>query len=96
MEEWLKDSIGFKIKFMLLEILLGFYYIDKKYYYMLNYLIIYGKYYIFQCRSNRKNPSLRIFLLLVKDRLSLDKYIYISKGKSIQFDERFGFLLSSI
>ena len=76
-EEWLKDSIGFKIKFTLLEILLGFYYIDKKYYYMLNYLIIYGKYYIFQCRSNRKNPSLRIFLLLVKDRLSLHKYIYI-------------------
>ena len=57
---------------------------------MLNYLIIYGKYYIFQCRSNHKNPSLHIFLLLVKDRLSLDKYIYISKDKSMQFDERFG------
>ena len=55
-EEWLKDSISFKIKFTVLEILLGFHYIDKKYYYMLNYLIIYGKYYIFQCRSNRKNP----------------------------------------
>ena len=39
MEEWLKDSIGFKIKFTVLE---------------------------------------------------------ISKGKSMQFDERFGFLLSSI
>ena len=29
MEEWLKDSIGFNIKFMALEILLGFCYIDK-------------------------------------------------------------------
>ena len=38
MEEWLKDSIGFKIKFTLLEILLGFYYIDKKNYYF--FLII--------------------------------------------------------
>ena len=62
----------------------------------LNYLIIYGKYYIFQCRSNRKNSFLRSFLLLVKDRLSFEKHIYISKGKSKQFDERFGFLLRSI
>ena len=48
MEKWLENSIVFKVKFTVLEILLGFYYIDKKYYYLLNYLIIYGKYYIFQ------------------------------------------------
>ena len=54
-------KIQLKIRFTVLEILLGFYYIDKKYYYLLNYLIIYGKYCIFQCRSNRKNPFLCIF-----------------------------------
>ena len=68
---------------------------DKKYYYLLNYLIIYGKYYVFQCRSNHKNPFLRSFLLLVKDRLSFEKHTYISKGKSKQCDERFGFFMIS-
>ena len=72
LEKWLENSIGFKIKFTVLKILLGFYYIDKKNYYILNYLIIYGKYYIFQCRSNHKSlfSFYVVILLIIKDRLT--------------------------
>ena len=47
---------------------------------------------VFNTNSNAdqiiKKTFLHSFLLLVKDRLSLDKYIYVSKGKSKQFDEK--------
>ena len=59
-----------------------------------------GKYYIFQCRQKQTSPFFfslfYSFLLLVKDGLLLDNYIYITKGKQQTFENRFGEILRLI
>ena len=62
-ESWLTKNYLIKFKFTIFEILLGLHFIEMGYYYPINYLIMLGKYYIFQCKQKQTSPFLKSFLL---------------------------------
>ena len=57
-----------------------------------NYIIIHGKWYIYQCKLNKKVIFLLDFLLHLKHDLLIEKYIYISNGQMETFSKYWGLL----
>ena len=79
-ESWLTKNYLIKFKFTILEILLGLHSIEIRYYYPVNYLIMLGKYYIFQSKQKKTSPFCYSFLLLVKDKTVVGQLYLYNKG----------------
>ena len=96
-EMWLSSSLSVKIKFTVLETLMGFLNCDCELYFIVNYIVLLGKYYIYICKKDAKLSSLLSlysFLCLIKDKLSIEHHIYMNQNKCDLYKERFGKLLS--
>lgn len=63
---------------------------------ILNFVILYGKYYIKMCRQNVKQIDLYRFLVMLKERMYVEKYIYQCRHKNDVFDKRWSVLLNKL
>ena len=66
----------------MLETLLGFLKYDCELYFIVNYIVLLGKYYIYICKKDAKLStllSLYSFLRRIKDKLSIEYHIYCTK-----------------
>ena len=57
---------------------------------VLNFCTLYGKYYIYITKRNKKNIFFLEFLSILKDKLLLEEYIYLKERKEHQFYEKWG------
>ena len=75
-------------------IFLGF--CDKKEYFSLYIVILYGKYYIHKCRLLKKVPIFKVFLNYCRKNLEIKKNVYSEKGKSNVFREHLSIMCISL
>ena len=76
---------------------MGFLNYDCELYFIVNYIVLLGKYYIYICKKDAKVSSLLSlysFLHLIKDKLSIEHHIYMNQNKRDVYKENFGKLLS--
>ena len=97
LKNWVHKSFKVVIGFKALDILLGLPNYNRDVYIdILNFVILYGKYYIKICRQNVKNIDLYRFLVMLKERMYVEKYIYHCQNKNDVFDKRWSILLNKL
>ena len=77
-EIWVNNMFAIAVNFATLDILLGCQNLDKMYFYAINLILLYGKYFINKCKLNNKILSwdyfqkmLKIFYLLTSFPISV-------------------------
>ena len=96
-EMWMASCLSVKIKFTVLEALMGFLNYDSELFFIVNYIVLLGKYYIYVCKKDAKLsslPSLYSFLCVIKDKLCIEQHVYMNQNKCHLYIERFGKLQS--
>ena len=63
---------------------------------MLNYCLLLAKWIIHRCKIRKQEPTLYEFLVELRLRLDVEKYICLSKGEKVKFMKRFQLLDDSI
>jgi len=76
-------------------ILLGFPYSDSEYI-ILNFCLILAKYHIYQSKRNNRNMSFLQFLILVKEKLTIEEHVYINSSRETEFINFWGKLYSQL
>ena len=92
-EMWMASCLSVKIKFTVLETLLGFLSYDCEFFFIVNYIVLLGKYYIYVCKKEAKLSSLLSlysFLCLMKDKMCIEYQIYMNQNQCDLYKERFG------
>ena len=95
-QKWLCHLLSYYLSLTILEVLLGVINCDPRYYYIINYVIIIGKYYISQSKKKQKDISFFNFLHTLKQKLRLDERVHIKQDCLPRFVEKFGILSDSI
>ena len=92
LKTWLTVLVPFKIELTVLEVLLGVVNIDRKYYSVVNYVILIGKYFICKSKKNNKYLFFQNFLKSLKYKINLELGAYISQDRTATFKDRYGVL----
>ena len=92
LKTWLTVLVPFKIELTVLEVLLGVVNIDRKYYSVVNYVILIGKYFICKSKKNNKDLFFQNFLKSLKYKINLELGAYISQDRTAAFKDRYGVL----
>ena len=95
-EIWVNNMFPVAVNFATLDILLGCQNPDKMYFYAINLILLYGKYFIHKCKLNNKSLSWDYFQIMLKNFLSIDKFSYISQGQDKVFNDKFGILVEKL
>ena len=66
--------------------------IDTKYYSVVNYDILLGKYFICKSKKNNKDLYFQNFLKILKYEIDLELGAYISQARTAVFKDRYGVL----
>ena len=66
--------------------------IDRKYYSVVNYVILIGKYFICKSKKNNKDLFFQNFLKSLKYKINLELGAYISQDRTAVFKDRYGVL----
>ena len=75
-----------------LDILLGLINYTPKHFYLINYVILIGKYFIAKCKRNGINLLFNEYKYTLKWKLTLDKNVYLKRCKLHVFEEKFAIL----
>jgi hypothetical protein len=79
---WWKNSFNFSIPITVLEIIFGIPNENNdQVINLLNTVILYGKYYIYTLKKQKKEPTLYEFLLTLKQELTLKKAYYYEQNR---------------
>ena len=95
-EIWLSEIFSKNIKLSILEVLLGCINVSEEYFYILNYSILYGKYFINKCKKSQTELRWNHFCNILKNSLITDHLSYINQGKEHAFCRKFGMLLENL
>ena len=80
--KWLSNNCSIQIYLAKTDVIFGIKsQKQNQFIYCVNYIIIQGKWYIYQCKMNKKNVFLLDFLVHLKNELSIEKYIYVCNGQ---------------
>ena len=91
-KQWLNNIFELKLDFTVLEVLFGLVNMEQKYWYMVNYIIIIGKYFIYRSRKNGSHIVFTNFQNYLKWKLKLEQGVFISQGRIGIFKARLGLL----
>ena len=94
--DWLSTLFNTSVNFAVLDILLGLINYTPKHFYLINYVILIGKYFISKCKRNGSNLLFNEYKYTLKWKLSLDKNIYLKRYKLHVFEEKFDFLFDAL
>ena len=95
-EKWIQSIIPVTLYLAVLDVLFGILNADPMYYYLLNYVILSTKYFIFTTKKQNEDLFFLKFLHTLKMRLALDKKLFKEKVKTEAFAERFDLLYEFI
>ena len=70
--------------------------VELKYWYMVNYIIIIGKYFIYKSRKNGEHLFFANFQKYLKWKLKLEQGVFISQGRLGIFEARLGLLYDNL
>ena len=90
--DWLSTLFNTSVNFAVLDILLGLINYTPKHFYLINYVILIGKYFIAKCKRNGSNLLFNDYKYTLKWKLSLDKNVYLKHKKLHVFEEKFAIL----
>ena len=94
---WFKYNFDFVIKFGPLDILLGIpNYDDNLEINILNFVILYGKYYIKACKNKEKPIEFYEYQVQLKERMLIEERIHFLNHKEIVFQNKWCKLLDSL
>ena len=94
---WLNGKIEVIINFTTCEILLGIPFSgNNPELLMLNFLLLFGKWYINKRKSSDQIIIFSDFLTRLKSKLEIFRDLYRLKGQSVKFNEAFGKILDSL
>ena len=91
-EKWLSENIDYTYSFTVLEVLLGCINCNKYFFYIINSVILIGKYSIKTCKQNQNDMFFSVFLQTLRYFLNIEKNIYSSKDSLSVFNDMYGVL----
>ena len=95
-EIWVNNMFPIAVNLATLDIFLGCQNLYKMYFYAINLILLYGKYFIHKCKLNNKSLSWDYFQKMLKKFLSIDKFSFISQGQDKVFNDKFGILVEKL
>ena len=91
-EKWLSENIDYTYSFTVLEVLLGCINCNKYFFYIINSVILIGKYFIKTCKKTQNDMFFSVFLQTLRYFLNIEKNIYSSKDRLSVFNDMYGVL----
>ena len=92
--KWIKYNLDVNIPLSLTDIIFGIPHKDNLLL-IINYIILYGKWYIYRTKLHKDNLFLLSFLTELKSNIEMERLILISKGRETEF-EKFNLLYMSL
>ena len=97
LKTWFKYNFDFVINFGPLDILFGIpNYLKNLELDVFNFIILYAKMYIKQCKENKKATEFYEFQIDLKERILIEQQILYSNGKKNLFDQKWNKLLENL
>ena len=85
---WFNDIGNFNLDFKVEDIIFGVYK-NISFNSLINFCLLIGKFYVQMCNIQKKKPDLSNYILTLKHHLSIEKQVYVKKGKSGKFSNIF-------
>ena len=92
-ENWMNHIFSTSYNLTVLDVLLGCLNLERKLFFAINLILLYGKYFIYKCKLNNKNLLWDHFHQMTKNFLSTSQFSYVSQGQENVFNDKFGILL---
>ena len=91
---WISNTKEVSINFTILEILLGIT-LNNSHSILCNYIILYGKKFIYDCKSNQREIFFLEFLRTIRSKLNVERLISVKNNVLADFDNIFGEMYDS-
>ena len=92
---WISNNIDIQMPLSKVDVLFGIVSNNQPTFY-LNFILLYAKYYIYNCKRNEKTLFLFDFLIELKNAIELEKYIMVKNGELDKFNAKWNILYEAL
>ena len=86
---WIEDCIQIKFELTICEVLFGIPFTTDHCLFSINYILLFGKWFINNCKTNEKELNFCEFVNMIKSKLKTLRVVYLNKGKEGEFHNIF-------